>query len=94
VNDPRDAITALQVETLCLRLAAQRALIAERIGTRDLEPAFPRSATMRLLLRHPALVARVIAVSAGVAGRPTRLLLVGAALALVALARADASTRR
>ncbi|MFO0040682.1 MAG: hypothetical protein ACK55W_01835 [Pseudomonadota bacterium] len=77
-----------------MRLSTQRALIAERIDARDPCAVFPRSVTMRLLVRHPALAARIIAIGAGAARRPTRLLLVVAAVALVAIARADARTRR
>ncbi|MFN9739649.1 MAG: hypothetical protein ACK59R_14115 [Pseudomonadota bacterium] len=94
MSDRREALTALQVDTLRLRLATQRALIAERIDARDPCAVFPRSVTMRLLVRHPALAARIIAIGAGAARRPTRLLLVVAAGALVAIARADARTRR
>lgn len=88
MNDPRDALAAMQIDALRLRLALQRAQIAGRIGASPVDRGFPRSATLRLLLRHPASVARVVV---GVFGRgalpPRAALALAAALAITLAAR-------
>jgi hypothetical protein len=50
------AALAARREALCVHLQAQRRLIAQRLAGEPAELAsFPRSRTMQLLVRHPAL---------------------------------------
>lgn len=90
MNDAGQPLDALHLAALRLRMQLQRTLIAERLGSGPGAPTvFPRSFTMRLLLSHPWLVARLLA---GARGSKTRLLrAAGAAAALVA---ASALARR
>lgn len=84
------SLEALRLDALRLRMQLQRAVIAERIGPARGAPAtFPRSLTMRLLLRHPWLVARLLAAASG----PDRRLLRAAGVAAAAVA-ATALARR
>lgn len=82
MNPDRDELSALHLEALRLRLQWQRALIARRLGPPAAADAgrFPRSVTMRILLRHPWLVARLL----GARPRP-RVLALGTMLAAAAI---------
>jgi hypothetical protein len=85
-----DDLHAMRLEALRLRMQVQRALIAERIGPEREATSFPRSLTMRLLLRNPWRVAGLVAsVSGG-----QRKLLLRAAAAAVGLLAARAALRR
>ncbi len=90
MSDGDAALEALRLDALRLRMHLQRAVIAERIGPAPGEPmAFPRSLTMRLALRHPWLLARLLAVARG----PDRRLLRAAGVA-AAMVAATALARR
>jgi hypothetical protein len=60
VNGVDEELLALRLEAVRLRMLAQRELIAERLGPAPGARAFPRSHTMRLLLRNPWWLARVL----------------------------------
>jgi hypothetical protein len=89
VSDGGESLDALRLDALRLRMQLQRAVIAERIGPARGEPAkFPRSLSMRLLLRHPWLIARLLAGARGPDRRLLRAAGVAAAVfAATALAR-------
>lgn len=58
---------AEQRERLCLQLQAQRRIVAEHLVSGAPEHShYPRSVTMRLLIRKPALVARLVSLIPGV----------------------------
>lgn len=55
-----DAILVERCQLLRLRMTTQRQLIAYRLAPlAGSDATYPRSVTMRLLMRHPALVARL-----------------------------------
>jgi hypothetical protein len=84
-----DDLQSMRLESLRLRMHAQRALIAERIGPEREATSFPRSLTMRLLLRHPWRVAGLVASVGG-----QRKMLVRATAAALGLFAARAAVRR
>lgn len=89
MSDGGESLDALRLDALRLRMQLQRELIADRIGPARGAPAeFPRSLTMRLLLRHPWLIARLLAGARGPDRRLLRAAGVAAAVfAATALAR-------
>jgi hypothetical protein len=90
MSEPRDDdLHAMRLEALRLRMHMQRALIAERIGPEREASEFPRSLTMRLLLRHPWRVAGLVASVGG-----QRKMLLRAAAAVVGLLAARAALKR
>jgi hypothetical protein len=60
VSRDEAALAQLRIDALRLRLQWQRAELADRLGATADDSGFPRSATVRWLLRHPVLVAGLL----------------------------------
>lgn len=58
-----------QRQTLRQRLLAQRLLIMRQLGPPSVEGGYPRSMTMRLLTRQPALASRLLLAAAALLAR-------------------------